>query len=339
MKKEKQLLGVGVVGLGVGEQHVIAYAAIPECRIKKVVDYDIARARTVASSIVGCNAGINVEEIMKDPEIDIVSIASFDADHFSQVETAIVSGKHVFVEKPLCRELIELERIAGLLRGASMIHLESNLVLRGAPLYRWLREQISNDTFGHIYSIDAEYLYGRIQKITNGWRSKDKSYSVMLGGGIHLIDLTLWLIGQKPITVNSFGNRIATRNSEFSSDDFVTSVCSFESGLICRFTANFGCMHKHQHVLRIYGTKATFLLDDAGARIIKTREVAAPIERIEISALPDSKGILIPEFVKDILANKAMSDNDIDRVLDPIAVAIACEKSLIDKKTVSIQYF
>ena len=51
--------------------------------------------------------------------------------------------------------------------------------------------------FGRIYAFEGDYLYGRMFKITNGWRRNIPDYSVMTGGGIHLIDLFLWLTGEK----------------------------------------------------------------------------------------------------------------------------------------------
>src|SRR6185503_7475057 len=101
-------------------------------------------------------------------------------------------------------------------------------------------------------------------------------YSVMAGGGVHLVDLMLWLTGQQPTTVSAVGNRIATANSRFAYDDFVTATYAFPSGLVGRITANFGCVHRHQHVVRVFGTKGTFIHDDAGARLHWTRDEARP---------------------------------------------------------------
>ena len=54
----------------------------------------------------------------------------------------------------------------------------------------------------------CDYLYGRLQKITDDWRSRVADYSVMLGGGVHMVDLMLWLTGQRPTRQErSFNNR------------------------------------------------------------------------------------------------------------------------------------
>src|SRR5262249_50292734 len=150
-----------------------------------------------------------------------------------------------------------------------------NLVLRAAPLYCWLRDTIAAGELGELYAFDGDYLYGRLEKITDGWRGEVDGYSVLQGGGVHLVDLMLWLTGQRPATVNAVGNRIATRGTRFRYDDFVAATYRFESGLIGRITANFGCVHRHQHVVRVFGTKGTFIHDDRGARLHSTREPSA----------------------------------------------------------------
>src|SRR5262249_6479297 len=126
-------------------------------------------------------------------------------------------------------------------------------------------------------------------------------YSVMQGGGVHIVDLMMWLCGQRPAVVTAAGNRIATRGTAVRYPDFVAATYQFESGLVGRITANFGCAHRHQHALRVFGTRATFLSDDQGARLHGSRDPDTLARRLELATLPSSKGALIPDFVKEIL--------------------------------------
>ena len=61
---------------------------------------------------------------------------------------------------------------------------------------------------GNIYLYEASYDYGRIHKITSGWRGEIDNYSVMHSGGIHLIDIILWLSNQKIIEVNAISTKL-----------------------------------------------------------------------------------------------------------------------------------
>ena len=74
---------------------------------------------------------------------------------------------------------------------------------------------------------------------------------MLQGGGVHLVDLMLWLTGQRPAVVAAVGAAVATRGTAYRYNDFVAATYRFESGLIGRITANFGCVHPHQHVLRV----------------------------------------------------------------------------------------
>lgn len=337
-------LGVAVVGLGVGEQHARAYGEIEACRVRTVIDLDVARARRVAAEFPGCEASCEFADVLERTDIDIVSIASFDDMHFDQVMRSLAAGKHVFVEKPLCRTGQELARIRAALAAHPTQHLSSNLVLRGADLYRWLKSEIAEGHFGEIYAFDGDYLYGRLHKITSGWRSEMRDYSVMLGGGIHLIDLMLWLTGQRPDVVSAIGNRICTRDKGFGGADFAAATMAFPTGLVGRITANFGCVHRHQHVVRIFGTKKTFVLDDAGARIMTARDPVVPgtpvppPEKLRLAEKPPHKGVLIPDFVDGIVRKKSPRNADLSASLDAVAVAIGCDEATRTSSPTKIVY-
>jgi predicted dehydrogenase len=279
----------------------------------------------------------HADDLLHDPEIDLVSIASFDDHHFAQTLKALQAGKHVFVEKPLCRSLTELRLLKKALAQHSHLRLTSNLVLRAAPVYNWLRRMIHEGAFGEIYAFDGDYLYGRLHKITEGWRKDVPDYSVLLGGGIHLIDLMLWLTGQTPQKVTAVGNRLSSAATGFRYDDFVAATFQFPSGLIGRITANFGCVHRHQHVVRVFGTKGTFLYDDQGPRGHFSRDPAVAPEALDLSPLPDTKGALIPVFVQNILSRQDLG-RQMQHEFDVISVCLAADRALASAGATEVEY-
>jgi predicted dehydrogenase len=298
-----ELLGVAVLGLGVGEQHARAFSRRPDCRLRWVLDLDAAKMERLTAELGQGKPAPSYEHILSDPDVHIVAIATYDDAHADQVVAALRAGKHVFCEKPLCRSSEELALIGQTWEAAGTLHLASNLVLRAAPVFRWLKSAIEAGELGDVYAFDGDYLYGRIEKITEGWRRDVPEYSVIQGGGIHLIDLMLWLTGQKPTTARSLGNRICTRGSAFRYDDFVACNYGFHSGLVGRITANFGCVHPHQHTIRVFGTCGTFVRDDLGPRFFTSRDKVAAPRKLDLEPLPATKGDLIPAFVDAIRAN------------------------------------
>lgn len=293
-------LGAAVIGLGVGEAHARTLAADPRCRLVAVCDKDEEKARRAGAALGGA-AARSFEEILADPSIGLVSIASFDEDHYAQALAALEAGKHCFVEKPLCRSAAELKALSAA-RAARGLHLRSNLVLRGAPLWRRVLGMIESGELGEIYAFDGDYLYGRLEKIASGWRSETPDYSVMQGGGVHLVDLMLAVARERPVSASASSSRIAAKGTAFRYDDFSAAEWRFPSGLVGRVTANFGCVHRHQHAVRVFGTKGTFLYDDMGARLHLSRDPAAAPVRLDDAPKPADKGVLLPDFVTAVVS-------------------------------------
>lgn len=294
-------LNVAVVGLGVGEQHARAFALDPRCRVRWLHDLDSTKAERLVRELGQGDIAESFEAILADTSVQVVSIATYDHLHYDAVAKAFDAGKHVFVEKPLCRTEAEVADLRRRWNAAGRPHLGSNLVLRGAPLYRWLTDAIASGALGKIYAFDGDYLYGRLEKITEGWRKDVPGYSVMEGGGVHIIDLMLMLLDEMPESVSVIGTNRATRGTGFLYDDFMAATFTFASGIVGRITANFACVHPHHHVIRVFGTKGTFIYDDQGPRLFQKRGDEERAARLPYAPLPAGKGALIPGFVTAIL--------------------------------------
>ena len=331
-------VGVAVVGLGVGAEHAQAYLGTGECDLLWLHDLDGVKAKTLASQLGTGKAAESFEQVLDDPHVDVVSIATYDDAHFDQVVAALDAGKHVFVEKPLCRTLDELAAVKkAWYKGSGRLKLSSNLVLRQAPVYQWLKNRIESGELGQVYAFDGDYLFGRLHKITDEWRKDVDDYSVILGGGVHLIDLMLWLTGERPARVHAAGNRICTEDTEFRYNDFVAATLMTPSGLVARITANFGCIHRHQHVVRVFGADGTFVHDDSGARLHTTRDPSVEAEYLELPTLPPSKGELIGPFVSAVLDDDDLTAHT-QEIFDVVSICAACDSAAASGMVEEIQY-
>jgi predicted dehydrogenase len=320
-------LRVGIIGLGVGEQHIEGYLSTGACDVV-LCDRSAEKVALARYKHPGLPVSRDAKELLADPDLQVISIASYDDAHADQAIEALAAGKHVFVEKPLCQTRDQLQAVKqAWMRHGGKLKLDSNLVLRAAPAYVWLKEKFAEGFFGKVFAFDGDYLYGRLHKITHGWRKDVENYSVMEGGGIHLLDLFLWITGERPSRVTAVGNRICSRGTAFRYDDFVAVTMQCPSGLVARFTTNFGCVHRHQHVVRLFGTEATFLHDDAGPRFYQTRDPAVGATPLLLPALPSSKGALIPPFVDAIRTDRDMSAQT-QLHFDVLSLCLACEEAL-----------
>ncbi len=328
-------LRIGIIGLGIGARHLEAYRAHPDCEVAALCDLSERRLEEEGMKSPASILTTRADDILNHKGIDLVSIASFDDVHFEQTIRALENGKHVFVEKPLCLHRDQACRIREALTRKKGPRLSSNLNLRTTPLFVWLRKAIQAGEFGQLYSMEGDYLWGRIQKLTEGWRGKMDFYSVIHGAAVHMIDLVGWLRGAWPIEVAGYGNRICTSGSGFAFNDFSTLLLKFEDGLIAKITANAGCVHPHFHRLDVFGTKKTFTHHAGGAWLFGER--GSEGEKLSYEYPGSRKGEVIFSFVDSILQSKPplVSEDDVFSVM---SVCFAAEQSVSEGRPVQIDY-
>lgn len=335
------ILRAGIIGLGVGERHIAGYQACPGCFIAAICDRDEAKLAEVASRHPSLHHTTNPDSILKDPDINIVSIASWDDAHAEQIIQAIENGKHVFAEKPLCLHRKELQRIRAALDAHPDVRLSSNLVLRLSPRFKALHARVRQGTFGKLYYMEADYNYGRVHKIINGWRGRIPYYSVFLGGAVHLVDMLLWLTGWKVTEVVARGNNIATCETPFRFNDLTVALLTFENGAIAKVTANFACVTPHFHRLMLYGTNATFEHLPQHGRITLSRSDADTGERLDLPYPGVEKGDLLTAFVRHVCGTNSSSEEVVthEDVFAAMSVCLAVEESINSGQAVPVPYY
>jgi len=330
-------LRVGIIGLGVGEQHIDGYRRHPAAVVSALCDISEAKRDEVRRRHPELVVVSEPDTVLTNPDIDVVSIASWDAAHGDQVVRAIEHGKHVFVEKPLCVTVEQARRIRAALALRPHVRLSTNFVLRHSPRFRLVRSMIAEDRFGEIFHVEGEYNYGRLHKLTDGWRGRDPEYSVVLGGAVHVIDLLLWLTKRRVVEVCAYGNGIASADSVFAGDDMVAALLRFEGGATGTVTANFGCVRPHGHGLTICGTRATFVNDHPHGRFYTSRDPAVDPEPVTAAHASVGKGDLLPGFLDEVLG-LGRSAVTADEVFAAASVCFAIDESRRCGAAVAVEY-
>jgi len=322
-------LGVGVIGLGVGEQLALAFDRHPDCRLVALCDRDEARLHSVAARHPSVHCHVRAEDLIGDQDVAVVVVASYDQDHAGHILGALEAGRHVFSEKPMCVSENEAGAIRDALARRPGLRLSSNTILRMSPRFRALRQQIAEGRMGRVYYAEADYNYGRLHKLTEGWRGRNPHYSVMLGGGIHMIDLLLWLVGSEVVEVSGYGNALASRTagSAFQGNDLAVGLLRFADGTIGKVAANFGCVYPHFHRLSVYGTEATFENALPHALRYTSRDPERAPEQVAEAYPGMGKGDLIPSFVDALLdrGQPMVSEKD---VFSALSVCFAIDRSI-----------
>lgn len=296
------MIRAGVIGLGVGEQHALAYQALPGVELRALADIDPIHLAGVADRLNVERRFTEWRKITEDPDIDVVSICSWDDAHAEQAISAFQNGKHVMVEKPLCLNRHDAARVLRAQQDSGK-RITSNLILRRAPEFVELREQLRAGEYGEILYVEAAYIHDILWKLTHGWRSRMAGYSVIYGGGVHMIDLVRWLLGQEV-------------QKAAAADEGRAASCDLTFDDLLAFVGVTFAARGHSHDLKLHGTKRYYDHDWA-ARV--------------------SKGALIPDFIDAIRNDREpeVSARDVFRLMD---ICFACVEAVEQRKTITVSY-
>ena len=184
---------VGLVGLGrMGRFHAANLAGrIPGARLVRMADATEDLARENAVRLGGMAWSTRYEDLLEDPDVEAVVVASPTLLHAEMAEMAAAAGKHVFCEKPVSLELERTQQVTEAVREAG-IKMQVGFHRRFDPDYRAAREKISAGHIGEVYLFRTSL---------RDMRSPGFDYIKGSGGffadvTVHDFDAARWLIGE-----------------------------------------------------------------------------------------------------------------------------------------------
>ncbi|MCE5197645.1 MAG: Gfo/Idh/MocA family oxidoreductase [Armatimonadota bacterium] len=195
---EDHPIRVGIAGLGrTGwRKHLPNYESRSELfNIVAACDVDEQRAAAAASR-VGCKTYTKVEDLIADPEVELIDIATRSCDHHSQAIAALEAGKSVMVEKPMALTYKQAMAMADVSRRTGSPLLVYHNRRFDAPFCH-VREVISSGILGEVFDIEMRcHSYVR----RDDWQTLMRyGGGQLLNWGPHLIDQALRLL-DSPVT-------------------------------------------------------------------------------------------------------------------------------------------
>ncbi len=100
---------------------------------------------------------------------------------------------------------------------------------------------------------------------------------------------------------------------------------------------HLGCVHPHQHVVKVYGSKQTLLYDDQGPRRFENRDEKSPPDFIKQEPLPSSKRDVLRGFIDEVISGKP-DKHDLENLLANVCICEAAHQSIEEGTTVEIEY-
>ncbi|MFD0714467.1 Gfo/Idh/MocA family protein [Paenibacillus sp. GCM10027626] len=217
------LAGLGRAGLGMhaaelkGKEAQFKFVAagdpLKSCRDKMEQEY-------------GCRTYERFEELIADPEVELVDIATRSSDHFAQGIMALEAGKHVLIEKPLCLtydEALRLREASGKFGGELFVRHNR----RFDPDFLHVKEIIASGLLGDVFEIK---LYRHSFQWRDDWQTMIAyGGGQLLNWGPHIIDHALQLLDSPIQSLWSDLQRLASAGD---AEDHIKIVLKGRNGRI-----------------------------------------------------------------------------------------------------------
>jgi predicted dehydrogenase len=201
----------------------------------------------------------NDEELIRDPEIDAVYIASPVFLHPRQSIMAAQNGKHILLEKPFALTSGEAQQVVDEC-SACGVKLAAGFMMRFGTYVQAIKREIEAGRIGQLVSCDSLFTCW-YPDIPGAWR-QEKKYSgggALMDMGIHCIDLIRYITGSR---VTQVASMVATQTFSYEVDDASTLLLRLENGAICTVQSNFNIPDEAaKWRLNFFGTKGRLLGD------------------------------------------------------------------------------
>jgi len=193
---------IGVIGLGIGQEHLRQYVRHRDVEIAGVVDLNEKLGREVARKY-RTNAYVRLEDLLSSvKDLDGVSICTTPRSHLELVELCAGQSVHVLCEKPMAPSVAECRRMMEVCEKKG-VFLMIGFKKRFSPAYSFLKEKFDG-VFGRPVFALVKFALGRVNKDWF-WDEKD-------GGGpmkentVHVIDLLRYFMGEVESIYAAGGN-------------------------------------------------------------------------------------------------------------------------------------
>ncbi|MCL2772162.1 MAG: Gfo/Idh/MocA family oxidoreductase [Oscillospiraceae bacterium] len=261
-------IGYAVVGLGVGRSHCDAAYSSKNANLVAVCDLLEDRLESAKKAYEGTLTYKSFEEMLKNPDIDIVSIAVPSGLHAELAVQALEAGKNILVEKPIDITVAQAMKIeqARVKTGLKVGVIHQN---RFNAVMEPVKEAVDSGKIGKLILGTFAVKWFRDQNYydAGGWRGT----WAMDGGGslmnqaVHTVDLMQWLMGD----VYSVTSTMGIYNHKMETEDLTVSIVKFKSGAVATFTSSTCCYPGICTDIQLYGSNGSIEVDGDALKLWK----------------------------------------------------------------------
>ena len=244
-----ETLRIAVAGLGYwGPNLARNFSALPGCELAWLCEPADSVRAGVADRFPHARLTGDLDEVLADPTLDAVALATPVPTHAALAVRVLEAGKHCFVEKPLAQSVAEAERVVAAAQSAGRVLMVGHL-LEYHPGVQRLKELVDSRELGdQIY-----YIYGN--RLNLGKLRADENALWSLGA--HDVSVVLYLAEEEPWEVSAHGESYVQEGVE----DVVFCFMRFPSGLSAHLHLSWLDPHKERR-FTVVGSRRMATFDD-----------------------------------------------------------------------------
>jgi predicted dehydrogenase len=219
-----------------------------KCKVSAVVDLSSERRDYVRGLYPAVTVTENVDDVLSNPGIEAVIIATPVATHFDLVMRALAAGKHIFVEKPMARSVAEVDEIGRLATEKNLVAMVGHTFLFNSAV-RYVKKLIDSGELGDIRYIYSQRLnLGKIRSdVDSLWNLAPHDISI----------IQYWLGDPKPVSVVRTGADYVQNNI----DDVVFMSIMYPNKVMANIHVSWLDPQKIRSMV-VIGSKKMVVYDD-----------------------------------------------------------------------------
>lgn len=240
-------IGVAVIGTGFwGKNHARVYKELPSTELVAICDVNPERAKAIADQY-GVKAYTSSSRMLKNKEIDAISICTWSTVLAKEALKGLRAGKHVLVEKPMATNSKQAEKLCAIAEQNGLV-LTVGFLMRFIPGLQVIRESVEKRKIGDLVCANA--------KRVSQWPERIGDVGVVKDIAIHDIDVMRFISQQDPITVYAKMGSMKHRRFE----DYAHIMLTYKNGESAFIESNWLTPYKTR-TLTVTGSDAIMRLD------------------------------------------------------------------------------
>jgi predicted dehydrogenase len=285
----------GVIGLNEwGKEILHQLSLMSYAPVVAICDNYSHAVRKAASEAPNAKPYDKYQDLLADPNVQAVVIATPTGTHREIALAAIAANKHVYCEAPLANTIDDAKAIATAARDAVKIVFQVGLQERSHPQRQFLIPFIRGGALGKDVMARAQWHQhnswrreaANDQRAADlNWRLSSKTSNGLIGEvGVHQIDVVSWFLRNRPVAVTGFSSLLLWTDGR-DVPDTVQAVFEFPHGVNCLYGATL-CNSFDAASEMYYGTESRIMVRDSKAWQFK--EAGAPLGGWEVYARKDT---------------------------------------------------